>query len=244
MGTLMVSTEWSANEFSEGFGMQLSKGGILIGLGIVACLTQSAQASRFAVASGRTGSPGSGGATCRGCHGSTVGTGSVEILGMPDNYQANAVYDLTVRVSDATKLGAGFQISAEDAAGNHIGTLSVIDAVNTALNTGVYLNHTSNGVDAAVTGWAANGNSVSYPARWTAPSTDMGTVTFWAAGNAINNNFSSSGDIIYLTSKSASFIAVPAVSTWGMVVFTLCVMTAGTIVAGRGRPSLVPVPAE
>ena len=226
--------------------MHSFRGGIVIGLGIVACLAQTAMASRFDVLSGRTGGPANGGATCRSCHGNAVGAGSVEIIGVPDKYQANAVYDLTVRVSDATKLGAGFQISVEDAAGNHIGALSIIDPVKTELNPDdpAYANHTSNGVDASVAGWAANGNSFSYPVRWAAPSTDMGTVTFWAAGNAINNNSSPSGDNIYLTSKSASFVAVPAVSTWGMIVLALCVMTAGTIVAGRRRPSLVPVPAE
>jgi|CXWL01.1.fsa_nt_gi hypothetical protein len=235
--------------------MQLSKSGILMGLGIVACIAQNAHASRFNVAAGRTGSPASGAATCRGCHGSTIGTGSVEILGAPDNYQANAVYDLTVRVSDTTRLGAGFQISVEDAAGNHVGALALIDPVNTELNSAntAFANHTSNGVDASVAAWAGNGNSYSYPVRWTAPSTDMGTVTFWAAGNAINNNFSQSCtggcapgccDIVYLTTKSATFIAVPAVSTWGMVVFTLCLMTAGTIVAGRRKPALASVRAD
>lgn len=223
--------------------MQTSKARLLVGLGVLVCLSQSAQASRFDVLAGRTGGPANGGATCRACHGNTIGTGSVEILGAPDNYQANAVYDLTVRVSDSTKLGAGFQISVEDASGNHIGALSLIDAVKTELNNDdpAYANHTFDGVADSVLNWAGNGNSYSYPVRWTAPSTDMGTVTFWAAGNAINNNSSSGGDIIYLTNKSASFVAVPAASTWGLVVLAICVMTAGTIVAGRRRPALVPV---
>lgn len=226
--------------------MQSSRTGFLICAGLLACVAQSAQASRFDVLAGRTGGPANGGATCRTCHGSTVGSGSVEILGAPDNYQANAVYDLTVRVSDSTKLGAGFQISVEDAAGNHIGALSLIDPVKTELNSDdtAYANHTFEGVDDSVANWAANGNSYSYPVRWTAPSTDMGTVTFWAAGNAINNNSSSTGDIIYLTSKSANFIAVPAASTWGLIVLSLGVMTAGTIVAIRRRPALVPVRAD
>jgi len=213
-------------------------------------------ASRFDVLPGRTGGPANGGATCKSCHGQTTGPGSVEIVGAPSYYQADAVYDLTVRVSDATRLGAGFQISVEDASGNHIGALSVIDSVRTMHNTDdpVYLNHTSDGVDDSVANWVANGNSVDYPVRWTAPSTDMGAVTFWAAGNAINNNFSASCptppscapgccDIIHLTSKSANFVAVPAVSTWGMVILALCVMTAGSILAVRRVPRRVLIPA-
>ena len=225
--------------------MQRVTTGIILSFGIVACWAQTAEASRFDVVSGRTGGPANFGQTCRACHGNAVGSGSVEILGAPDNYQANAVYDLTVRVSDPAKLGAGFQISVEDASGNHVGDLSLIDPVKTELNDDPnYANHTSDGVDASVAAWAANGNSYSYPVRWTAPSTDSGTVTFWAAGNAINNNFSSNNDTIYLTSKSAGFASVPAVSTWGMIVLTLCLMTGGTVVAIRRRPMLVPVRAD
>ncbi len=225
--------------------MQLSKFRILVGLCFCTGLAQTVHASRFDVLSGRTGGPANGGATCRACHGNAVGTGSVQILGAPDSYQANRVYDLTVRVADPTKLGAGFQISVEDANGNHIGSLSVIDAVKTKLNPddNAYLNHTSDGVDASVAAWAGNGNSYSYPARWTAPATDMGTITFWAAGNAINNNFSPTGDTIYLTSKSASFQAIPAVSTWGMVVLTLCVLAAGTMLSIR-RKKVVLAPVD
>ncbi len=224
--------------------MHFTRSGFLLGLTICAWVSQSAWAFRGGPPSGRTGGPANGGSTCRSCHGSTIGTGSVEILGAPDNYQANGVYDLAVRVSDPTKLGAGFQISVEDSTGNHIGTLSLIDPANTQLNTAFYVDQTFDGVAAAVSGWAANGNSASFPVRWTAPSTDMGTVTFWAAGNAINNNFSSTSDIIYLTSKSASFASVPAVSTWGIVVLILSLMIGGTIVATGRRPVLVPVRAD
>lgn len=214
--------------------------------GFMTVATSTAFASRFDVEPGRTGGPANGGATCRQCHGNSVGTGSVQILGAPDKYQANAIYDLTVRVSDPTKLGAGFQISVEDAIGNHVGTLAVIDAVNTELNPldDGYLNHTSDGVDASVAAWAANGNSFEFPVRWIAPATDMGTVTFWAAGNAINNNFAPNCpqacapgccDIVYLNSKSASFLSVPAISTWGLVVLALCVLTAGTVLSHRPK---------
>jgi len=219
------------------------KCGTFICLSIYCCAVGVAEASRFDVLPGRTGGPANGGATCRACHGNTIGNGSVQILGAPSAYQAKAVYDLTIRVTDSTKLGAGFQISVEDVSGNHVGTLSVIDPINTELNGDdpVYLNHTSDGVDASVANWAANGNSYSFPARWTAPSTDVGTVTFWAAGNAINNNFSPSNDIIYLTSESANFVAVPAASTWGLLVFTLCVMIAGSLFTRRHSVVVQPV---
>lgn len=207
-------------------------------------ITAPAKASRFDVVPGRTGGPAGLGATCRQCHGNAVGNGSVEIVGVPNKYQANAVYDLTVRVSDPDKLGAGFQISVEDAIGNHVGALSVIDSVNTELNPSDngYLNHRPEGVDASIAAWAANGNSFDFPVRWTAPDVDMGTVTFWAAGNAINNNFSPNCsqacapgccDIVYLANESAGFLSVPAASTWGLIMLGLSVLTAGTLLSRR-----------
>lgn len=226
--------------------MRLFRNTALMCFGILPLMASSASASRFDVLPGRTGGPANGGSTCRSCHGSAVGDGSVQIIGAPSNYQANGVYDLTVRVSDVGQAGAGFQLSVEDPAGNHVGTLSVIDAVNTELNTDdpAYINHTSDGVDDSVANWNANGSSASYTVRWTAPSTDMGPITFWAAGNAINNNFSPSSDFIYTTSKSATFVAVPAVSTWGLVILALCVLTAGTLAGLRRNVRLAPVAAD
>src|ERR1043166_5347301 len=129
--------------FSQGGRMHYFCRHFVLVVCFVTTIGSSAHASRFDVVPGRTGGPAGGGLTCHQCHGSATGSGSVEIIGAPDKNQANAIYDLTVRVSDPDKLGAGFQISVEDALGNHIGTLSVVDSVNTELNPSDnnYLNH-------------------------------------------------------------------------------------------------------
>jgi len=178
-----------------------------IALFVMLISTEQVCAFRSGPPPARNGSTASGGATCRQCHGNTIGTGSVQILGAPTQYQANVVYDLTVRVADATKLGAGFQISVENSAGQHRGTLIITDAVNTRLNASnpSWVNHTSSGVDNSVLNWAALGNAAEFDLQWRAPLVDSGALTFWAAGNAINNNFSSTGDIIYLVNATASF---------------------------------------
>ncbi len=214
---------------------------LIAGMAVLAFAASPAWAFRANPPVGRTGSPGSGNATCMSCHGTNVGTGMVEILNAPTQYQADVIYDLIVRVSDAARVGAGFQLSVEQANGTPAGTLIVTDAVNTQLNPddNVFINHTSAGVSNSVTNWAANGNSASFNVRWQAPSTDVGAVTFWAAGNGINNNFSSTGDFIYLSNTSASFLAVPAVSEWGLLVLGLCVLTAGTL--SLRRRSMTPV---
>jgi len=205
---------------------------------VMAVSPSSVWAWRAGPPPGRTGSPDSLGATCTQCHGATPGSGSVEILGVPGSYSPGAIYDLTVRVSDPVQAGGGFQISVEDVIGAHIGTLSVTDAVNTKLNETDpnFLNHTSTGVDNAVAGWVGAGNSASYNLRWQAPASDAGPVTFWVAGNAINNNLSSTGDIIYLTNQTISMaLPVPAASTWGLVVMSMLILTAGTIAVMRRR---------
>lgn len=212
----------------------------LYGLAVVAFASSQAMAYREGPPAGMTGSPGSSYNSCMLCHGFAAGSGSVEILGVPAQYALNQTYDLTVRISDPSQLGAGFQLSVENPIGAHVGTLSVIDAVNTQLNTSDYINHTLTGVDNSVAAWAGNGNSADYLVRWQAPASPAGPVTFWAAGNAINNNFSSSGDFIYLTNVTAADPTVPAASTWGLIVMAIVLLTAGTLaVARRDRPAVV-----
>jgi hypothetical protein len=178
------------------------------------------------------GSLASGGANCTICHVGGGGNGSVQILGAPSTYMAGGIYDLTVRVSDAAQLGAGFQLSVEDGSGTHVGTLSITDALNTMLNDSnpKWVNHTEAGVLDAIANWASNGNAADYNVRWEAPVADVGDVTFFAAGNAIDNNHSVIGDNIYTTSQTANFANVPAVSDWGVIGMLLLLMTAGTLV--------------
>lgn len=192
----------------------------------------SALAFRSGPPGGMTGSPASGGNSCTLCHSGGSGSGSVQILGFPAQYAPNTDYDLTVRIADATKLGAGFQISVEDSSGEHMGTLTLLDATNTQFNAGnVWVNHTLTGVANSVTNWAGNGNAADYTVRWTSPATDEGPITAYAAGNAINNNFGSSGDTIYLTSVTATFMEeIPTVSQWGLAVIALMVLSAGSVI--------------
>lgn len=177
---------------------------------VVAATTCSASALAFRSGppAGFTGSPADT-ISCMMCHGKTPGSGSVEILGLPASYQANQVYNLSVKVSDPNQLGAGFQLTVEDSEGAKVGTLLVVDNVNTwyseAGMTPEWIHHTTVGVDNSVLDWAANGNSATYNIAWQAPAADIGTITFYAAGNAINNDFSNGDDIIYLTNVAMTF---------------------------------------
>lgn len=175
-----------------------------LGLALMLGSPSGALAFRSGPPAGRNGSTASGGVTCRSCHGNAIGPGSVEIIGFPAQYMVNAIYDINVRVQDATKVGAGFQISFETTTGSHVGTIIRTDTTGTQLNSG-WLNHTTTGVSNSVANWSVMGNAAVYSLRWRAPTTDRGPIRAWAAGNAINNNFSATGDIIYLTNKTATF---------------------------------------
>lgn len=151
------------------------------------------------------------GATCFSCHEYNAGNGRVEILGAPSRYRAGAVYDLSVRVSDVEQEGAGFEVSVENELG-HQGALILADLLNTSYSPSAfaneYITHTSDGVDNAVADWAGNSGSYTYHFAWQAPASDVGRVTLFAAGNAINDARAYFGDRYYATDATFGF-AIP-----------------------------------
>jgi len=211
---------------------------IMVGLAL-------APASSFAFRSGppwgHTGSTASGGSTCTACHtpSGPAGTGSVEILGAPTAYAINQAYDITIRISDPDQAGAGFQFDVEDPTGNHVGTLIVTDTDNTKYNDvdPDWINHTQTGVDNAVAAWAGLGNAAEYHLQWKAPATNIGPIDFWAAGNAINNNFSRTGDHIYTAHLQAGFdlSSIPTIGEWGMMGMSAAFVIAAALVLRKRR---------
>ena len=179
----------------------------------VSCLLLSpALASRGGAQGGWNGSVASpvknGVNDCTLCHGTRAGSGLVTVLGAPTTYTFNEIYNLTVRVADPDQVGAGFQISVEDAVGNHVGTLMKGDDGYTQLAPGDpgWVTHTFAGVGNAVAGWAALGNAAEYHLQWKAPEADVGEIMFYLAGNAINDDHVEFGeqDTIYLHAQSAT----------------------------------------
>ncbi|MBX3395723.1 MAG: hypothetical protein KF841_10180 [Phycisphaerae bacterium] len=181
--------------------------GIVIGF-VLICGADFAFANRAGALPFRNGGTASNGNNCSACHAGSLGhsTGSVQILDAPVMYNFNRVYDITIMVTDTVQAGAGFEFSAESPLGAFLGTPIVSDAVNTRHSSGTggtnFITHTATGVGNAVANWASLGNTAFYHVQWRAPDSDMGQVNFFAAGNAINNNFANSLDRVYLTSVS------------------------------------------
>ena len=145
---------------------------------------------------GHTGAPGE--TSCVACHTTNPlnsGNGTFQISG-PDTWLPGETYELTVTLADpgqsrwgfeATQLGQGEFSEAS-------GSLQI-----SASGATQYIKHTSSG-----TFQGTSDGPVSWTFDWTAPTGEdlPEEVTFYAAGNAANGNFSNSGDFIYTTSFS------------------------------------------
>lgn len=145
---------------------------------------------------GRTGAPAE--QTCvNGCHTGGSGTGSVSVIfGTGQTaYFPDSSYAVTVTVTDPSKTRFGFEAVALDGSDNNAGSCMVVNPSTTGTMSAAgrsYVFHKS------------AGSTNSWQFLWTAPSSNVGTVTFYAAGNAANNDGNSTGDNIYTASLSVT----------------------------------------
>lgn len=189
------------------FGWTLCLGALAIGSAVLA-LTDGAP-------SDYSGGPASFGTNCAECHSYGGGVGGVELSGAPRRYRPGAVYQLRVRVYDADQAAGGFEISAETTASPaHQGLFGITDGERTkTVGSGSYVTHTAFAIDehvclggasdglacdpengdddclpdgACLNRWDVNGESYEYEFSWEAPSFDVGPITFFVAGNAVN----------------------------------------------------------
>lgn len=167
---------------------------------LFACVTAYASAS--GPEPGYTNAPGDLG-NCTSCHDHHLvneGTGSVRVNGLPAFYEPGGTYNFTVTTAQAGRVRFGFQLTAIGGSGNRAGTLANLDTSSQVLSqTGAggrqYIEHTSVGTLATGVG------SRTWQIRWTAPSTDIGTVRFYFAGNATDNSgVQDDDDFIYTNS--------------------------------------------
>ena len=157
---------------------------------------------------GRTGSPGE--QTCvNGCHNTFTlnsGAGSITLgsSNMVDwQYEPGVTYNMTVTVSLSTSNLFGIGLECLTAAGANAGNLVITVPEDTrTLNAVVSGNSRRNIVHQLNGGVAAGSKTFSFD--WVAPSTNIGNVTFYYAGNAANGNGTNSGDRIYTGSQEVT----------------------------------------
>jgi uncharacterized repeat protein (TIGR01451 family) len=183
--------------------------GFLLSSNIV---TQPVQAFSSGPPAGYTGAPGEVEEACAECHvPPDAGTGHISISA-PQTYVPGQTYQITVSHSnpDPTRLRWGFEFTGLDTSDEKAGDLQSLDGLTQVLNNAgpgsarQYIEHTAAGT------FVGQQNGASWTFNWTAPATDIGVVTFYAAGNQANNDGNTSGDYIYRTFVTAApFASTP-----------------------------------
>jgi plastocyanin len=157
---------------------------------------------------GRTGAPSESNCTVT-CHSSFAlnsGNGSFSI-NAPANYTSGDTIDVSLSLSDPDQQRWGFEITVLDAANQPAGELVVVEDTRTQKSTALsgtlagreYIKHRSAGTDPGTVDVAPG-----WTVKWAANNGVSGPVTFYAAGNAANNNGFNTGDYIYTTSTTVS----------------------------------------
>jgi hypothetical protein len=156
---------------------------------------------------GKTGSPGETTCAEAGCHAGTAlnsGPGSVTITceTMTNwEYVPGQQYSISVTVAENARNLFGLGVEALMSNGDNAGTL--VAGTGTQIKTKTVSGFVRRNI-VHNTNTGASANSHTFTFTWNAPTTDVGDVTFYVAGNAANSSGNTSGDHIYTTSQVAT----------------------------------------
>lgn len=177
--------------------------GIALGIVLAACVLVSGRAHAYFTGppDGRCGDPPAN-ATCKSslCHNSyplNSGDGSVTIQGLPARYAPGVAYAIRVVLTDPGQTRWGFQSTVIKTSDNlQGGTWAIPDTHLVQVSEGPgtardYIMHKEAGT------FPGQPNSARWNITWTAPAAGSGTVQFYLAGNAANNDDTPNFDYIY-----------------------------------------------
>lgn len=195
----------------------------------------------------RTGAAVDGGLTCLQCHNQfapPVNQGGGRVLVSVNAYTPGSTYSLNVQVMDPSAIRWGFQLTARVASDEtrQAGTFTASDT------TGVFCDPVGaapcNGaLEFATHRETSTGGGVramrTFVVQWTAPSHDVGPVTFYAAGLAADGDGLASGSRTYTTSTKAgssgcNLTAAPSITMNG-------VTNAASFLTGISANSLISI---
>lgn len=179
---------------------------LIVTITLSAIVAMTPEKSSSGAPASHTGAPGEKNCTTSGCHDDhdiNSGTAQLKIeVGSISQYEPGKTYPVKVSISDADVVRFGFQIVALTNNNSVAGKFSLTDTYRTQFIKNLdqftdrqYVTYSYDGTDAVSTGlgeWTMN---------WTAPSTNVGPVTFYAAGVSANDDESDKGDFVYTTSS-------------------------------------------
>jgi hypothetical protein len=148
-----------------------------------------------------TGAPGE--SNCTECHTGSSPSQDTNAFSVttPSSYEPGKTYQIIVRhtTSDTTRRQWGFQMTALGG-GNRAGDFQPLNNLTQldSFNGRQYIEHTFNGSFSGQIGGAM------WSFNWVAPSSDVGPVIFYAAGNQANQSGSEIGDRIYITNVTVN----------------------------------------
>lgn len=153
---------------------------------------------------GKTGAPGEN--NCTQCHSGVAQNGNsvnqvilTENANVVTSYMPGISYNVAVNMTDFSSIN-GFQIVALTPTNTQAGSITIIPGSGTQLKNGSagkkYVTHT-----------LAGNVQHSWAFTWTAPASNVGTVTFYLATNKTNAQNNSSGDVIYLSQHPFGSVA-------------------------------------
>ena len=117
----------------------------------------------------------------------------MSISGLPSSYTPGNTYNLILNLSASSARGYGFQMAVKDSS-SFSGTLSTSHA-GTRIDSN-YFEHTTRVTDSAVN------------FSWTAPSSNVGNVTFYLSALATGGSYGSSGDTTYILSETVQALSL------------------------------------
>jgi len=120
---------------------------------------------------------------------------------MPDwKYTPGQSYVINVIVerSGLNLFGLGFEALAAD--GANVGTFTITNTAQMTTKVATVSGNSRTSVVHKLNG-GASANTHTFTFTWNAPSTDIGAITFYVAGNAANSSGTTAGDFIYTTSQ-------------------------------------------
>ena len=140
---------------------------------------------------------------CTACHASfpvNSGGGTLQMLNLPAEYRPDSTYTLSLSLEDNGQRRWGFELTVILDNGLQGGGLAPSNPSYVQISPGPdslrdYAKQTTAGT-------LAGQGSAAWDLLWTAPPVGSGSATFYVAGNAANNNGSTSGDYIYTISAN------------------------------------------
>jgi hypothetical protein len=150
---------------------------------------------------GATGSPGEN--NCRNCHNTYALNSTLGSLTITSNmtnweYVPGQTYQISVTVAQTGKTLFGLGFEALLPSGANAGTLTA--GTGTTIKNATVSGNSRRNIVHQLNGGASSG-SHTFTFNWAAPTTDVGVITFYAAGDACNANGTNSGDYVYTTSQ-------------------------------------------